>query len=297
MPRPFAHHLVFGAGALGSWLGARLDPPAVLVTRGEHLRALQHGPLRLAGLDDAEIPVTALARPPRLGPDALVLVTVKTGQLAAAARALRPALAPDTVVAVLANGLHPDRDLADLLGRPVLRVVAEFGATLEAPGRVAFWGGRALVGRGRTEDRVAAALAATGLPVERMDDPLRTAWEKLVMNCVANPLAGLTGLRNKEIAAPRFHALRRAVAAEGMAVAAACGVPLPDALPDRIDAALARSSNFNSMAQDMARGRVTEIDALNGLVVRLGEERGVAVPVNGLLADAVRLRTASARRR
>lgn len=296
MARPFRQHLVFGAGALGSWLGARLDPPAVLIARGEHRRALRDGGLRLVGLEDDRVDVAVRARPPQLGADALVLVTVKTGALPAAARALRPRLAPDTVVAVLANGLHPDRALAALLGRPVVRVVAEFGAELQAPGRVAFWGGRALVGPGRDEDRTAAALATTGLPVVRIDDLERKAWEKLVLNCVANPLAGLTGLRNCEIAADRFRTLRRAVAAEGMAVAAAAGVPLPAGLPDRIDAALGRSSNFNSMAQDMARGRATEIDDLNGVIVALGEDLGVPTPVNRLLADAVRLRTAASQR-
>ncbi len=292
--RPFRQNVVFGAGALGSWLGARLDPPAVLVARGEHARAMRAGGLHLAGIENDVVPVIVADECPPLEPEALLLVAVKATDLAAAARAVRGCLREDTVVAVVANGLAPQESLGGALGRPVVRIVAEFGATLDAPGRVSAWGGRALLLRGVREDRVAAALAPTGLRVERIDDLARTAWEKLALNCVANPLAGLTGRRNCDLVDDDLTDLRQAVAREVMELAARDGVDLPDELPDRIDAQLARSRNLNSMAQDLARGRPTEIEHLNGFVARQAEAQGFDTPLNRWLAALIRLREESA---
>jgi len=288
--RPFRQNVVFGAGALGSWLGARLAPPAVLVARGEHARAMRAGGLRLAGIESGVVPVTVADACPSLEADALLLVAVKATDLAAAARAVRDRLREDTVVAVVANGFAPQEILGAALGRPVVRIVAEFGATLDGPGRVSAWGGRALLLRGVREDRVAAALAPTGLRVERIDDLARHAWEKLALNCVANPLAGLTGRRNCDLVDDDLAGLRRAVALEVMELAARDGVDLPDELPDRIDVLLARSRNLNSMAQDLARGRPTEIEHLNGYVARQAEALGFAAPLNAWLAALIRLR-------
>ena len=288
--RPFRQNVVFGAGALGSWLGARLAPAAVLVARGEHARAMRASGLQLAGIEHAVVPVTVADACPPLEPDALLLVTVKATDLAAAARAVRDRLREDTVVAVVANGLAPQEILGEALGRPVVRIVAEFGATLDGPGRVSAWGGRALLLHGVREDRVAAALAPTGLRVERIDDLAHHAWEKLALNCVANPLAGLTGRRNCDLADDDLADLRQAVAREVMEVAARDGVDLPDELPERIDIVLARSRNLNSMAQDLARGRSTEIEHLNGYVARQAEAQGFDAPLNRWLAALIRLR-------
>jgi 2-dehydropantoate 2-reductase len=288
--RPFRQNVVFGAGALGSWLGARLEPAAVLVARGEHAHAMRASGLQLAGIEQAVVPVTVADACPLLEPEALLLVTVKATDLAAAARAVRDRLREDTVVAVVANGLAPQEILGGALGRPVVRIVAEFGATLDGPGRVSAWGGRALLLYGVREDRVAAALAPTGLRVERTDDLALHAWEKLALNCVANPLAGLTGRRNRDLVDDDLADLRRAVAREVMEVAARDGVDLPDELPERIDIVLARSRNLNSMAQDLARGRPTEIEHLNGYVARQAEAQGFDAPLNRWLAALIRLR-------
>jgi 2-dehydropantoate 2-reductase len=288
--RPFRQNVVFGAGALGSWLGARLAPPAVLVARGEHARAMRESGLRLAGVENAVVPVAVADACPPLEADALLLLTVKVIDLAAAARAVRDRLREDTVVAVVANGFAPQEILGEALGRPVVRVVAEFGATMDGPGRVSAWGGRALLLHGVREDRVAAALAPTGLRVERIDDLARHSWEKLALNCVANPLAGLTGRRNCDLADDDLADLRLAVTREVMEVAARDGVDLPDELPERIDLVLARSRNLNSMAQDLARGRPTEIEHLNGFVARQAEAFGFDAPLNRWLAALIRLR-------
>ena len=127
----------------------------------------------------------------------------------------------------------------------------------------------------------------------RVDDLRAVAWDKMAINCVANPLAALTGARNRDLVAPQLEDLRRGVVAEVMAVAAAEGITMPPDTAARVDAMLSRSRNLNSMAQDVLRGRPTEIDHLNGFVAALGEHHGIDTPVNRWLADMVRLLVAA----
>ena len=285
----FTSIIVYGAGAIGSYLGARCVPPATLVARPGHAAAVAADGLRIAGLEDAHVPLAAVAECPPVPGNALVLVAVKTGDVAAAGRDLAGRLRADTVVAALGNGLDPERILGEIVGRPVPRVIVQLGATLDGPGRISFWGGHLMIGPGEAEDRLAAAFTAGGLEVRRTDDLRRVVWEKLAINCVANPLSALTGRRNRELVDPELAGLREAIVAEVRRLAAAEGVVLAPDLGARIDAALGRSDNRTSMLQDVERGRPTEIEHLNGLVARRLAGHGLPAPVNRGLAQMVRM--------
>lgn len=286
---PFSQIIVYGAGAIGSYLGARCSPPATLVARPDHAAAVAREGLRIAGLVDERVPLAAAAECPPVAADALVLVTVKMGDVETAGRDLAARVRPDTVVAALSNGLDPERVLGGILDRPVPRVIVQLGATLDGPGRISFWGGNLMLGPGAVEDRIAAAFAPGGLAVERTGDLRRVVWQKLAINCVANPLSALTGRRNRELVDPELAGLREAIVDEVRQLAALEGVVLAPDLRERIDAALGRSANRTSMLQDVERGRPTEIEHLNGLVARRLAERGIAAPVNRGLAQMVRM--------
>ena len=293
---PFRQAIVFGAGALGSYLGARLGTAlrTTLVARPEHARAVREGGVRISGLADERLAVDAAETCPQAGERALLLVTVKLGDTAAAARAIAPSIRDDTAVYTAQNGLDPERVLSAALGgRPVVHTVTDVGATFEGPGHVSYWGGGMLLGPGERDDELAAVFAAAGIEVRRVGDMRVTAWKKMAANCVANPLSALTGRRNREIVTPALAPLRRMIAAEVAALAAAEGVTLDDDLADKIDEGLSGSNNVNSMLQDVMRGRPTEIDWLNGLVAERSAGRGLEAPVNRALAELVRLRSAA----
>lgn len=289
MSRPFSQILVFGAGAIGSYLGARCRPRGILVARPDHVAAIREHGLLIAGGEDERVEIEAVERCPEPADNAAVLVAVKLGDVEEAGRTLASLLRPDTVVATLGNGLDPDRMLADLLGRPVPRVIVQLGATLDGPGRISFWGGRLMLGPGPVEDRLAASFERGGVVVERTPDLKQVVWQKLAVNCVANPLSTLTGRCNRDLVSPELAPLRDAIVQEVRQLAAAEGVILAADLRERIDAALGSSSNLTSMLQDIRRGRPTEIDHLNGLVARRSAELGLAAPVNRGLAELVRM--------
>ncbi|MCW5893486.1 MAG: ketopantoate reductase family protein [bacterium] len=293
--------LVHGAGAVGSYFGAllaRAGNDTVLVARGEHLEALQRRGLRVERPDGplAAPTLRAVATPrdafPEAAPD-LVLVCVKSYDTAAAAAALAPVVAPETIVLSLQNGIENEESLAARLGLPPLLVgLTRIGVERTGPGVVRYTGrGEILFGEpgGRLSPRarrLGETLAGAGIPHQLRRDVLVVAWEKLAWNAGFNAVTTLVDQPvGPVVARAETCALVRRAMEETDAVAAALGIAVRRR---RLDAVLAESASEmpdfpTSMLQDRRRGTRLEHDALNGAVVRAGERAGVAVPVNRLL--------------
>lgn len=285
----FSQILVYGAGAIGSYLGARCSPRATLIARPDHVEAIRRHGLAISGLEEDRVTIAAQEQCPAIRENALLMVAVKRGDVEAAGHALAPQVRTDTVVAALSNGLDPDRVLADILDRPVPRVIVQLGVTLDGPGRISCWGGHLVLGHGAVEDRIASSFGQGGLVVQRTQDLPLVVWKKFAVNCVANPLSALTGRCNRELVHPELAPLRDAIVAEVARLAETENVNLPADLRERIDLALGSSGNRTSMLQDIRRGRPTEIEHLNGLVARRLADHGIAAPINQGLAQMVRM--------
>lgn len=295
--------VVYGAGAVGGYFGARLalgGADVTLVARGANLEALAARGLVLRFPDrTVTVPVRAVAAPE--GPPAeVVLVCVKSYDTPAAAAALRAAVGPDTIVLSLQNGIENEAVLAAGLGLPPLMVgLTRIGVELTAPGEVTY-SGRGTIVFGEPDGRVsvragrlAAALAAADVPHQLRPDVLVAAWEKLAWNAGFNAVTTLTQATVAEaLADPGTSDLIVRVIAEVDAVATAHGVPvrrarIDDVLRDSVDGL----PDFpTSMLQDLRRGKRLEHDAITGAVVRHAAQAGVPVPLNRtLLALLARL--------
>jgi len=292
----FRSAVVLGAGAVGSFLGARLSRavPTALVARGEHAEALRARPLRLSGLADEAVRVavsTGLADP---GERALVVVAVKLTGLVEAARLLAAVVRDDTTVLCIQNGLDPEAVVREELAsctraRPrVLRALVSAGCDLVRAGEVEYWGGGVTLPDSEETRPIAELFSRAGVPVELSRDFSADVWTKFALNCVANPLGAILGARNRELVTEELAPLRRAIVEEVRLCARDAGLELPAELAERIDSALRRSQNRNSMLQDILRGRPTEIDWLNGRVAELARSRGRDAPANRTLAELVR---------
>jgi 2-dehydropantoate 2-reductase len=306
--------VVAGAGALGSVFGgllARAGHDVILVGRGAHMAAIARDGLRIEGLFGDHV-VHGLATVSDVG--ALqgtfdtVLLTVKSYDTAAMVRAMASHLAPDGLLISLQNGLGNVEQAEDVLGRA--RVVGArviFGAELLAPGhvRVTVIAAPVLVGSPDPHDSARAALArvwarrfaAAGIPSEPTDNLFGELWAKVFYNAALNPLGALLRVPYGHLPDdPDTRALMDRLIEEAFAVARASGVTLrwPDAAAYRDDfyGALVPSTaaHRSSMLQDLERGRPTEIEAINGWVVRRGEALGVPVPANSTLTHLFRAR-------
>jgi 2-dehydropantoate 2-reductase len=291
--------MVFGAGALGSVVAARLAEhhTVSLVGRREHVEAIRSRGLRITGHTElVQTRIEALTDPAEVGdePEA-VLLTVKAYDTAAAIVALAP-LVDSALFVSLQNGLGNEEILATRCAR-VLGAVINQGATMLAPGEVYHAGSGSIAigpffGTGASDaEAIAAALAEAGFPARAVTDIRARIWEKAILNAAVNPLSALLRKRTGElIESDALRAAMRQVVDESVAIAAACGIALAaDAVFATIEqVAEATRDNKSSMYQDLERGRRTEIEAINGALVERAREHGVPCPANELLAQMIR---------
>ena len=290
--------LVLGTGAMGTAIAGLLahHTRAAVTVAGRWVAALdamrQHGAI----VEDPQAPFAARVR--ALGIDEIspfsadaVIVLVKGLQTSDVAPIAARARSEHGLVLTLQNGLGNAEILAAAAGaHNVATGVAAFGATTLGPGHVRYFpGGLAIA----TDDAMAPRLAplavvlsAAHLAPSFSPDAERVLWTKLAINCAINPVAALHRHPNGcLLSMPEARADMIAAAAEVALVAAARGTPLSPHIEDLVTMAAERTAgNVNSMLQDVLRGVPTEIESLNGAVVREARALGVPVPVNERLA-------------
>jgi len=284
--------LIVGTGAMACVFAGLLAERSEVVLLGtwrEGIQAVNVSGIRLL-TDSGERTVRVLATDdPRACLDVRqALVLVKSWQTARAAAQLKQCLAREGVALSLQNGLGNWEALRMALGDGRAAAgVTRMGATLLAPGVVRLGGrGPTTLGTHPRLGPLQRRLRSAGLDVERVDDLEGILWGKLAVNAAINPVAALLRLSNGEIAARSgARAVMRGAAAEVQAVAEAAGIRLPfvDAAEQAEAAARASAGNLSSMLQDVQRGARTEIDAINGAVVRASGSVGVDAPINRTL--------------
>jgi 2-dehydropantoate 2-reductase len=287
---------VMGAGAVGCYYGgmlARAGHPVTLIGRPQHVQAMRQSGLRLQTQSfDERYPVTASEEPSALRGAKLVLFSVKSPDTEAAGALIAPHLDPDAVLLSLQNGVDNAERLAATLGREVIPAVVYVATEMAGPGHVRHHGrGELVIGRSAASARIAAAFGAAGVPVEVSDNALGALWAKLVVNCAYNALSAITQLPyGRLVQGEGIAAVMRDVVDECLAVARAAGVQVPGDMHAAVRSiAQSMPGQFSSTAQDLARGKRSEIDHLNGIVVRKGEALGIGTPCNRMLHALVKL--------
>ena len=293
---------VLGAGAVGCFFGgmlARAGHEVTLVGRPVHVDACKAKGLRFEGLKfDEHVPVRASTDAGAVRGSRLILFCVKSTDTEDAAAQMAPFLDAGALVVNLQNGVDNTERIQARVAQPVIPAVVYVATEMAGPGHLKHHGRGDLV-IGDLGGRVpAGALAlvkrwfeAAGVPVVVSDNVAGELWAKLVVNCAYNALSAITQLPyGRMIAGAGVRELMRDVVEETLAVAGASGVAMaPDMLARTYRIAEAMPTQFSSTAQDLARGKPTEIEHLNGFVVRRGEALGVPTPANRALYALVRL--------
>ena len=285
--------LVYGAGAVGSFFGgllARAGEDVRFVARGAQLEALRSTALIIDStvLGRVVVPAIPVAETAReSGPADLVLVCVKTHHLAAVLDDVSAAVAADTILVPLQNGVEADEQLsARFPGNVVIPAVVYVGATVETPGVVRHVAAGTIgIGANRPQDddvvaRIRNVLAKSGQPVHVSRDIQRERWHKLMWNAAFNSVSAVTGREPAQLLShPHTRELLRTIMAEVLAVGRACRV---DLRPEDIDEHIAwteRAAGLKTSTMvDRERGRVMESDGLLGVIVRKGHDAGVPTP-------------------
>lgn len=311
MPSPsWPRVAVVGAGAVGGYFGgmlARAGAPVTLIGRPAHVDIWTRNGLFLDSINFQETIAVAASTEIAACRDAdLVLFSVKTLDTDETARQLARYVRPESVIVSLQNGVdNVDRIRAAARLDPIAAAVY-VASSMPAPGRVKHAGrGDLLIGdlpgrSGPPRDgdiaRVARWFDAAGVPCRHSPDIEADLWTKLVTNVGLNAMSAVAGTTYGDIVAiPEARETIRQLVEECVAVARASGVSLPATDLAQLVWRFAEKVGpvYSSTAQDLARGKRTEIEALNGLVVRRGTELGVPTPVNQSLLALVKLREAA----
>ena len=286
---------VVGCGAVGSLFAANLanlddvEVWAYDLSR-EHVDAINADGLRLSGAGDVVGRPRATSDAGELPPCDFGIVATKAMHTSAAIAATAHAFA-DGCVATVQNGIGNEEAIAEHAARVIRGTTFPAGKIL-APGRVQ-WDVKGDTTLGPFEpkpapfeavERLADACTRAGMPTAAVRDARGPQWRKVIFNAATNPIGALTGLTHGRVCErPDLRALVSGLVDEGKVVAAAQGIELdadPEALIDHAARPEVAYGHKASMLQDVEARRTTEIDYLNGGIVRFGREHGVPTPLN-----------------
>ncbi|HEY8122408.1 MAG TPA: 2-dehydropantoate 2-reductase [Myxococcota bacterium] len=286
---------VMGAGAVGCYYGgllARAGHDVTLIGRAPHVEAIRRAGLRLEtrGFDERVALRASIEAAAAAGAE-LVLCCVKSTDTEEAGALLAPHLARDAVVLSLQNGVDNAARLQAKLAQRALAAVVYVGTEMAGAGHVRHHGrGELVIAESPRSAELAALLSAADIPTTVSANVAGELWAKLILNCAYNALSAITQLPYGVLRRSEgVEGVLRDVTAECLAVASAAGTVVPGDAWEAVER-IARTvpGQYSSTAQDLARGRRSEIDHLNGVVVREGERLGVPTPVNRVLLTLVK---------
>ena len=295
---------VVGAGVIGSLFAghlARVADVSCLVRRDEHARALRELGLRVSGRNEFTAQVDASNEPAELGEPDLVVVCTKATGLEPAADAIAGHFRGATVMTTQ-NGLGAEEIVRARGDWPLVSAVTFMSGTKHSDTHVEYvldtetWLGPYEATPPETVDEIARLLVSAGLKAEALPDLRPAQWSKLIFNATVNGVAALTGLPHDFHFAEPEHmgGLVEELMTEGKRVAEAAGIALHDDPWEMNVLATQRgSAHFPSMLEDVEAHRATEVELINGSLVREAERAGVEVPLQSALYALVRGREAS----
>lgn len=287
---------VIGAGAVGCYYGGLLlkdGHDVTFIGRQPHVDAINANGLLLdLKTFRGHLPAKAATDTSSLAAPDLVLFCVKSADTEEAGRALKGTLGSQTAVLSLQNGVDNAPRLASVIDHAVVPAVVYVGSEMAGAGHVRHHGGGDLaIGPSAATEALAQAFRAAGIGITIADDIDVTLWSKLIINCAFNALSAVANIAYGPML--QVEGTREVVTSaveEATAVARAAGVAIPDDLIARIlDIPTMMPNQMSSTAQDLSRGKPSEIDFLNGHIVRKGRELGIATPTNQALQVMVKL--------
>jgi 2-dehydropantoate 2-reductase len=312
---------IYGAGAIGGWLGVKLGKAGCevsVVARGATLAALRSNGLRLQQAGETlSTPVRASDSPAELGVQDLVIVAVKAPAMGEVAKNIRPLLGPQTIVLTAMNGVpwwffegfggdyagsrlkavDPDGRIAEAIpAKHIVGCVVHASCALREPGWVQHnQGNKLIVGEPSGEKtarvlQLVALLEKAGLEVVLSEQIQKDTWYKLWGNMTVNPVSAMTGATTDRIMDDELvRGFISAVMLEAREIGARVGIPIAQQPEDRHQVTRKLGAFKTSMLQDVEAGKPVEIDALVGVVREMGQMTGVATPFTDALLGLSRL--------
>jgi len=275
---------VLGAGAIGSSYGALLSRKndVTLIGNENHVDAIISRGLTLSGDVQKEFFIKAETKIREVPSNTLILLTTKAHDSEKAITEIKGLLKDDTVILILQNGLG-NKDLVKRIVRDEIQIVrglVKSAAEFLEPGKIAFWNGETILEQTRMSKRIVWLFNESGLRTRISNEMDEEMWNKLVVNCVVNPITAILRVRDNEVAVDSLRQLRHGIVEECVKVGKCEGIVFQLDLKEAIEKDIMKFTNFSSMCQDIMKRKKTEIDFLNGKIVELGKKHNIPTPIN-----------------
>lgn len=292
--------VVFGSGAIGSLFGALLAKhnSVVLVGRAPHITSIQHKGLIINGKTrfTRTVPAVESIKEISLSPD-LILLTVKSYDTETACRQLCPLLQDQTMVVSLQNGLDNIQKMEKSIEKKhILAGVTTHGALFLKPGIITHTGkGRTILGEldGRSSKRLKTLVTVfnqAGIQTQKSTDIEREIWRKTIINSSINPVTGFLGCKNGYLLKnPLLEKTVELVCTESSLIASSYGIRVsPVEMIEKTKEVIQDTAqNYSSMLQSIQQGKKTEIDSINGVLLRIGKKQKIDTKYNRILLELI----------
>ena len=280
--------IVLGAGAIGSFYGAKLSKlnDVILVARQQHADKINKNGLKVTGLENETYKLKTTTKIKKIGNNTLILLTTKVYDSEKAINNIKNLLRKDTIILCLQNGLYSEHAVKKIVKNKcsVLRSITNFGTAFLKPGIVQLNGySYTAIEKSAASNAIAENFSKCGLNSYVSENIKEDMWKKLILNCVLNPISSILRVENRGIADEKLNPLKKLIIDECLDVAKKDGVTFNIDFVKSINDSIRNSRNISSMQQDLIKGKKTEVDYLNGGVADLGRKYGVKCHVNDAL--------------
>jgi len=285
--------IVLGAGAIGSLYGAKLSRfnDVTLVARQQHVDNIRKYGLKITGIEERTYNLKALAEIKKIEDKTLILLTTKVYDSRNAIGNIKNLIKNDTIILCLQNGLYTEDIVKKIIENKclVLRGITNFGAVFLNPGVIQYNNySYTAIEKSAVSIELAQNFKKCGLNGYVSENIKEDMWKKLIFNCAVNPVTAILKIENGALSSEALNPLKKLIMDECLAVAKSDGVNFDIDFVKTINEGIRGSKNISSMQQDLLKGNHTEIDYLNGAVVKLGKKYGIKCQVNESLVSIIK---------
>jgi 2-dehydropantoate 2-reductase len=292
--------VIVGAGAIGSLYGALLAKknPVVLVGRAPHITTIQHSSLTIGGKTRLHVKIPAVES---LGsitvhPD-LIILTVKSYDTEAVSKQIQPIIHDDTLLLSLQNGLDNIEKIEQFVEKSrILAGVTMHGAMLSKPGVIIHTGkGKTILGeldghRSERLERIVRIFNEAGIETQISDEIVKEIWMKAIINSSINPITAFLGCKNGYLVEnPLLENVVERVCMESTSIASSEGTLVsPTEMIEKTKEVIRDTAqNYSSMLQSIQQGKKTEIDSINGRLMKIGTNHKIDISLNRILTELI----------
>jgi len=282
--------IIFGAGALGTYIGGLLSKnyKISLIGHGEHIRRIKENGITLRGHHSGIFKVEASERIEHIPDKTLIILTVKAYDLMSALKCIKSKIKGDTVFLLIQNGIGIKERAESIIRNEIIRCVTGIGSEIIYPGVVKTSWGKVVIENSKSSNEILNIFIKSGFDARISEDIRKDEWLKLCINSFVNPLTAILRVKTYLLASSELRNFVEQIIDEVIQIAKLEGITIERQKVIRTIERLKVYHNYSSMYQDIQKSKRTEIDFITGEILKRGKLYGIDLPANKLVYSIIK---------